>query len=214
MPHSVELREPDGSVSARQRLVVSVERLPKPNASAFQKTAAPPLSELEGYRIVDDVDLRNEILRSGLGELVQRPGPGNWKKNARPPFILRIHPNFDAPASAAPVRRQKVSQGRQLDSVGLSGAVVHDLRTKWEQYYVDTRPDRQREHERRAASADPAVISSRAKQLISEAAGNGRRMTTRDAMLQATDEVTSDFESVMRRRHGDIVVDIFGIPEA
>jgi hypothetical protein len=214
MPRSTVADGADSGISARQRLLVATERLPKPNAPAFQKTTPPPASELEGYRIVEDPKLRTEIIASGLGELVQRPGPGNWKKNARPPFILKIHPNFDAPASASPARVPRVSQRQEAAEPGLSSAVVHDLRSKWEQYYADTRPERQREHERRSTSADPITISERAKELIAEAKRNGRRSTTREAMLQATDEITSDFESVMRRRHGDLVVDVLGIPDA
>jgi len=205
--------------SARQRLLVSVERLPKPELSGFVRTAAPPASELEGYRVIEDPQLRAQVLSSGLGELVQRPGPGNWSKNARPVHIFRIHPNFDAP-SASPVSTRRVrstsrhDEGRQATHAGLSGAVIHELRAKWEQYYLDTRPMIQREHEERAATADPAAISARAKELIRDATRSGRRLTTRDAMLQATDEVTSDFETVIRRRYGDLVVDVFGIPDA
>jgi hypothetical protein len=194
----------------RQHLLVSVERLPKPDQRSFQKISPPPESELESYRIVEDKDLRTQILSIGLGELVQRSGPGNWQKTTPPANIMKIYPNFDAPATP---KIRRVERERPQGS-SLSSAVLHDLRTKWEQYYLDTRPDRQRAHEQRVQSADPSAISDRAKQLISEAKRAGRTMTSRDAMLQAMDELTSDFETLMRRRYGDIVVDIFGIPEA
>ena len=52
-----------------------------------------------------------------------------------------------------------------------------------------------------------------AKELNAEARRAGKTMTSRDAMLQATDEMTADFETLMRGRYGDIVVDVFGIPQ-
>ena len=196
----------------RQHLLVTVERLPKPDPRSFQKINPPPESELESYRIVEDKDLRTQVLSIGLGELVQRSGPGNWQKTKPPPNIMKIYPNFDAPATP---KIRRAERGERPQSGGsLSSAVLHDLRSKWEQYYLDTRPDRQRAHEQRVQSADPSAISDRAKQLISEAKRSGRTITSRDAMLQAMDELTSDFETLMRRRYGDIVVDIFGIPEA
>jgi hypothetical protein len=203
--------EADGA-SARQYLLVTVERLPKPHRSDFRNAAPPPDNELESYRVVEDKPLRQQILSAGLGELVQRSGPGNFQKTKPPANIMKIYPNFDAPATA-PKPRQRVERAPSMDST-MSTAVIHDLRTKWERYYLDTRPDRQRVHAERAESADPSVISDRAKQLIAEARRAGKTMTTRDAMLQATDEITADFETLMRRRYGDIVVDIFGIPEA
>jgi hypothetical protein len=212
MPRLVSAARQHNGSSARHQLLVTVERLPKPDLSSFQKTQPPPASELEAYRIVNDVALRAEILSSGLGEIVQRPGPGNWKKNAPPPFILRIYPSFDAPASSLKRSAPAVRTGILRDAGAIPAAVLHDLRSKWERYYADTRPDRQKEHERKAESADPSVISARAQELIAAAARGGQRLTTREAMLEAADEITSDFETAMRRRYGDIVVDIFGIP--
>jgi hypothetical protein len=196
---------------ARQELLVTVERLPRPNRLSFQKVAPPPDSEFESYRIVEDKALRQKLLSTGLGEIIQRSGRGNWQKTKPPPNIMKIYPNFDAPVEQKVRPRQERLQSQEA---GISGAVVHDLRTKWEQYYLDTRPERQRAHAQRVQSADPTVISDRAKQLIAEAKRAGRTMTSRDAMLQAMDELTGDFETLMRRRYGDIVVDIFGIPEA
>jgi len=103
MARTIAADGPDSGISARQKLLVTAERLPKPSVASFQKIAPPPASELEGYRIVDDPQQRAQIVSSGLGELVQRPGQGNWSKNAPPPFIVRIFPNFDAPASRSPV---------------------------------------------------------------------------------------------------------------
>lgn len=203
-------KPPDGS--ARQHLLATVERLPKPEQRAFQKLGPPPVSELDTYRIVEDKVLRQQVLATGLGELVQRSGPGNFQKTKPPANIMKVYPNFDAPASS-PTPRQRVERAASMDSA-MSTAVIHDLRTKWERYYLDTRPDRQRAHAKRAESADPSVIADRAKQLIAEARRSGKTMTARDAMLQATDEITADFETLMRRRYGDIVVDIFGIPDA
>ena len=209
------MNKPDGKPAdglARQHLLVAVERLPRPGTQSFQKVKAPAESELDSYRIVEDKALRQQILSTGLGDLVQRSGPGNWQKTKPPANIMRIYLNFDAPASSS-TPRQLLERAPATDSA-MSTAVIHDLRTKWEQYYLDSRPDRQREHAKRAESADPSVIADRAKKLIAETRRSGKTMTARDAMLQATDEITADFETLMRRRYGDIVVDIFGIPEA
>jgi len=202
------------SGSARQRLLVTVEKLPAPKIQSFQRVTPPPQSALESYRIVHDRKLRGDILASGLGVLVQSSGPGNWKKTEPPPHIMRIYPSFDAPQSA--LRRQKPRTPHKTSSSEtlLSGAIVHDLGTKWEQYFVATRPARQRDHAKRVQTADPADISARAKELLAEARRGGRSLTSRDAMLQAVDEMTADFETLMRRRFGDILVDVLGIPDA
>jgi hypothetical protein len=206
--------ENGSGVSARQRLLVTTDRLPKPEIRSFQKVAPPPQADLESYRIVADPALRAEILASGLGEVVQRPGPGNWSKSKPPAYILKIYPNFDAPSPSVRASSPKTTRRSQTLESQFSQAVVHDLRTKWERYYLETRPERQREHAKAAESADPTVISTRAKELIAIARRAGRTMSSRDAMLEAIDELTSDFETLMRRRHGDLVVDIFGVPEA
>jgi len=203
---------PENGQSARQWLLVSVEKLPKPGHTSFVKAKAPPESELESYRIVEDRDLRAQIIASGLGALVQRPGPGNWKKTKPPSYIMKIYPSFDAPGdrhAAAGVRRRRSEPAPSA----FPGTVVHELRSRWEQYYIDSRPERRREHERRADSADLSAISKAAQDLLSAARREKRPMTTREAVLQATEEATADFETLLRRKHGDLVVDVFGIPE-
>lgn len=166
---------------------------------------------------MQDSKVRTQLLRSGLGQIVQSPGPGNWKK-AKPPYILRIFPNFDAPsAPARPATRASngTAEGRGTTATQLlPAAVIHDLRTKWELYYLDTRPENQRRYEQRAQSMDPTVILTRAKEIIAEGRRTNRSVRSREAVLQATDELTADFETSMRKKYGDIVVDILGIPDA
>jgi hypothetical protein len=199
--------------SARQWLLVNVEKLPKPNRAAFVKVQPPPDSELESYRIVEKPELRAEIAASGLGLLVQRPGPGNWKKTKPPVYIMKIYPSFDAPSDRArPVVTRRPRTAPATATGPVQGTVIRELRSKWEQYYLDSRPARRREHEERADTADPSDITSYAHQLLSKAKREKRMMTARDAILQATEEMTADFETVLRRRYGDIIVDVFGIP--
>jgi len=74
----------------------------------------------------------------------------------------------------------------------------------------------------RAASAALAPVragmlrlaSDQAAGIIADARRENRPMNSRDAMLSATDEMTTDFETAMRRKYGDIVVDMLGIPDA
>jgi hypothetical protein len=199
---------------ARQTLLKALDSLPKPELKAFRTLQAPPSSDLDLYRLVADRDVRTKLVAAGLAEIVQSPGPGNWTKTKPPPYIARVYPNFDAPASRVKTSTNgRRARGRTSPAAGLPNAIVHDLRSKWEGYYRDTRPDLQREHEQRAQSVDPALISTRAKELLSEARRTGRAMTSRDAMLQATDEMTADFETALRTKYGDLVVDILGIPD-
>jgi fructosamine-3-kinase len=90
--------------------------------------------------------------------------------------------------------------------------IVNELREKWESFYVDSRPENQRRHAQRAQSVDPMAISTRATQLMAEARKKSRTIAVRDAILAATDELTADFETAMRRKYGDLIIDILGIP--
>jgi hypothetical protein len=209
------------SGAGRQQLFNLLDGLPQPPLGAFRQPGQQPAAgELERYRVEQHAKVRAQLVRSGLAQIVQSPGPGNWKKS-KPPYIVRIYPNFDAPTATRPTR--KPSNGTTHDGVGRAhgaatplfpAAVIHDLRTKWELYYLDTRPDNQRRYEQRAQSIDPTVILSRAKEIITEGRRANRPVRSRDAVLQATDELTSDFETSMRRKYGDIVVDVLGIPDA
>jgi len=207
----------DTRALGRQRLFKMLDELPRPETRSFLANQ-PPAAELPTFRIVEDRKTRQQLVNAGLAEVVQSPGPGNWKR-AKPPYIVRIYPNFDAPKASPGIRRTtngRAGRGRGSDGAStlLPSAVLHDLRTKWESYYLDTRPENQRRHEQRAQSIDPGAISVRAKELISEARRSNRSLTSRDAILQATDELTADFETAMRRKHGDIVVEVLGIPDA
>ena len=208
----------DTRALGRQRLFKMLDDLPRPELRSFLSNQPPP-AELPTYRVVEDRKTRQQLVNAGLAEVVQSPGPGNWKR-AKPPYIVRIYPNFDAPKGSVGTRRQGMN-GRstrapraQEASMLLPSPVLHDLRTKWESYYLDTRPENQRRHEQRAQSIDPGAISIRAKELIAEARRSNRPLTSRDAVLQATDELTADFETAMRRKHGDIIVEVLGIPDA
>lgn len=204
--------------AGRQALFKLVDDLPAPPLGAFKKSSQPIASELERYRVVADAKVRLQLVRSGLAQIVQSPGPGNWKKS-KPPYIVRIFPNFDAPTAT---RAPRASGGGGAEGSGrshgsatqlLPAAVIHDLRTKWELYYLDVRPENQRRYEQRAQSMDPTVILTRAKEIIAESRRANRPVRSREAVLQATDELTSDFETAMRKKYGDIVVDILGIPD-
>jgi len=199
----------------RQTLLKALDSLAKPDLKAFRTLQAPASSDLNSYRLIPDRDLRLKLVAAGLAQIVQSPGPGNWTKTRPPPYIARLYPNFDAPTSRVKAQTKGwPARVRTSSAAGLPNAIVDDLRSKWEAYYRDTRPDLQRQHEQRAQSLDPAVISTRANELLSEARRMGRAMTSRDAVLQATDELTADFERAMRTKYGDLVVDILGIPSA
>jgi hypothetical protein len=82
-----------------------------------------------------------KLVAAGLVQIVQSPGPGNWTKTKPPPYIARVYPNFDAPASS---RVKTSTNGRRAPlraspAAALPNAVAHDLRSKWEAYYRDTR---------------------------------------------------------------------------
>lgn len=201
-----------GAIPLRTRLLRAVDDFTKPEPTAFRAIAAPRPTELDDYRVVEDKRVRDQLVNAGLAQIVQRPGPGNWKKTKPPATILRIYPNFDAPGTS--IRAKGTRNGRPQTALKLPSALVHDLRQKWEAYYVDTRPENQRRYEQRAQSIDPTHIANRARELIADARRENRPMNSRDAMLSATDEMTTDFETAMRRKYGDIVVDMLGIPDA
>ena len=119
--------ERDASVSSRQELLIKTERLPRPDINAFRKVPPPPSSELEAYRIVEENSVREQLLASGLGGVVQRPGSGNWSKSAPPPYIFKIYPNFDAPAATVKAPRVPRLSSAMREGGALSGAVLHVL---------------------------------------------------------------------------------------
>jgi hypothetical protein len=71
----------------------------------------------------------------------------------------------------------------------------------------------QRRHAERVHNTDPTAIATRARHIMTDSRKNGRALSSRDAILLATDELTADYESVLRRKYGDVVVDVLGIPE-
>jgi hypothetical protein len=200
------------SAITRQQLLETLDSLSVPEARSFSKIAPPPSSELKSYRIVEDRTLRTKLANVGLVAIVQSPGQGNWTKSKAPPYIAKVYPNFDAPQEATPTAARATRSS--VSKMPLPAALVHDLRTKWESYYVDSRPESQRRHEQRAQTMDVTAMAARAKELLAEARRAGRPMSPRDALLRATDELTADFETAMRRKYGDIVVDLLGIPDA
>ena len=214
MGESEDRRASAPDISTRQQLLVTVERLPKPQPQEFKEAV---IAAGLGTRLLPN--------RRRQGAKAADPLDRPWRTRAA--FWARQFPEDEAAgehhedlselrctgfvADATSARRASTRDGSQRCrrlSFTICGTKMGAS------YYLDSRPDRQRAHAKRAESADPTVIADRAKQMIAEARRAGKMMTARDAMLQATDEITADFETLMRRRYGDIVVDIFGIPDA
>ena len=206
-------RTAESTTLTRQQLLKKLDPLPSPELKAFRTLSPPAASDLKSFRIVDDRALRARLVNVGLIEVVQSPGQGNWSKTKAPAYIAKVYPNFDAPRKGAGTV-SRVARTNGVAKAPLPAALVYDLRQKWEAYYVDSRPENQRRHEQRAQSMDIGAISARAKELIGESRKGGRNLSTRDALLRATDEMTADFETAMRRKYGDIIVDVLGIPDA
>jgi hypothetical protein len=197
---------------ARQLLLRALDELATPEIGDFRNGNAPRTGDLRDYRIVPDAKLRQKLAAAGLIEIVQSPGPGNWKKD-KPANIARVYANFNSPSRGGAARAPRHVH-KQATAELLPAAILHDLRQKWEAYYLDTRPERQRRHEQHAQSVSPEAIAKRATELLGQARREERPLTSRDAMLQATDELTSDFETTLRQKYGDLVVEILGIPDA
>jgi hypothetical protein len=195
----------------KQTLLRQAHDLPKPRADAFDPGKRPHIAELDSFRIANDPKLRSRLVMSRLAEVVQAPGRGNWKK--RPPTIVRIHPNFDAPlpARSQPVTKPQKTLRTPVDE--LPRDVIEELREKWQAYYADTRAEVQRRHGERIHNVDPNEIATRARHTMAVARKQGKTLSSRDAVLHATDELTADYESTLRRKYGDLIVDILGLPE-
>ena len=196
--------------SLRQSLLRALDDLEQPKLGDFKAIDPPRPGELGSYRLAPERKQRTQLVNVGLARIVQSPGPGNWTKVAPPAYIVQIYPDFDAPTAVA----RHGDSGRRSAQLAarLPRAILHDLRAKWEAYYAETRPENRLRHEERAQSIDPTAISVRARELLNEARRANRNMTSREAMLAATDEMTADFETALRRKYGDIVVDVLGIP--
>jgi hypothetical protein len=195
----------------RQTLLRQAFALPKPRIDAFEQDKRPQLADVEKFRVADDPKLRSQLVMSGIAEVVQAPGRGNWKK--KPPTIIRVYPNFDAPA---PTRSRPVPRTQGLPRAKATDApadLINELRAKWQAYYTDTRAEVQRRHGERIHNVDPNAIATKARHMMAEARNDGKTLSSRDAVLMATDELTADYETVLRRKYGDLVVDFLGIPQ-
>jgi len=201
---------PRPKLDMRQTLLRQAFDLPRPELAIFKADLRPQASELEAYRIADDAKLRSKLCITRIAEVVQSPGPGNWK--VRPPTIIRVYPNFDAPAAAKARVASKPAEQRSA-AREVPPQFIEELRQKWQAYYADTRPEVQRRHAERVHNTDPTAIATRARHIMTDSRKNGRALSSRDAILLATDELTADYESVLRRKYGDVVVDVLGIPE-
>jgi hypothetical protein len=195
----------------RQTLLRQAHDLPKPRLDAFAQDKRPLAADLEKFRVADEPKLRSKLIMTRIAEVVQAPGRGNWKK--RPPTIIRVYPSFDAPlpTQSRPVPKPQKTAVTPASDVPLGA--ISELREKWQAYYADTRADVQRRHAERIHTVDPNAIASRARHMITEARKNGKTVSSRDAILQATDELTADYETMLRRKYGDLVVDVLGIPQ-
>jgi hypothetical protein len=199
---------PRPKLDMRQTLLRQAFDLPKPPIDVFKADMRPQPSDLEKFRIADDAKLRSKLILTRIAEIVQSPGPGNWKQ--RPPTIIKVYPSFDAPSPTKAKAIPKAPQRGVQSEVPLY--IVEELRQKWQAYYADTRPEVQRRHAERVHNTDPTAIATRARHMITEARKNGKTLSSREAILNATDELTADYESVLRRKYGDFVVDVLGIP--
>lgn len=131
----------------------------------------------------------------------------------RPPTIIRVYPNFDAPLA---VRTQPITKPPKTPrtSVGeLPQEVIKELRETWQAYYADTRAEVQRRHGERIHNVDPNATATRARHMMAEGRKHGKSISSRDAVLQATDELTADYETILRRKYGDLIIDILGLPQ-
>jgi sugar-specific transcriptional regulator TrmB len=107
----------------------------------------------------------------------------------------------------------KSEAGPRVFSADVPRGLVNELREKWQAYYADTRAEVQRRHAERIHNVDPTAIATRARHMMAEARKNGKTVSSREAVLRATDELTADFETTLRRKYGDLVVDVLGIPQ-
>src|SRR5579863_810292 len=123
----------------RQTLLRALDELEQPKLTAFRTIEPPRPAEMGAYRLAPDRKLRTQLVNVGLARIVQSPGPGNWKKVTPPAYIVQVYPDFDAPA-ATPRRTESGRRAAPL-TARLPRAIVHDLRAKWEAYYVETRPE-------------------------------------------------------------------------
>lgn len=171
----------------------------------------PNVAELDSFRIANDPKLRSKLVMSRLAEVVQAPGRGNWKK--RPPTLVKIYPNFDAPLPARGQAAPKPQKAARTSADSLPQDVLAELREKWQAYYSDTRAEVQRRHGERIHNVDPNAIATRARHMMAEGRKQGKVLSSREAVLRATDELTADYETMLRRKYGDLVVDILGLPE-
>lgn len=197
--------------SIRQTLLRQAFDLPRPAIGVFEQDKRPQVADLETFRVADDPKLRSKLVMSGIAEVIQAPGRGNWKK--KPPTIIRVYPNFDA---SPPVRARLLPKTQTVPRAKAGDAppnLISELREKWQAYYVDTRAEAQRQHKERVHNVDPNAIATRARQMIAEARKDGKTLSSREAVLRATDELTEDYETMLRRKYGNLVVDVLGIPE-
>jgi hypothetical protein len=195
----------------RQTLLRQAADLPKPRIDVFDQDKRPQIADLDEFRVADDPKLRSRLVMSGIAEVIQAPGRGNWKK--RPPTIIRVHPNFDAPVPSRSRPAEKAQSMPRAKATDAPPGLVRELREKWQAYYTDTRPEVQRRFGERVHSIDPNAIATRARQMMAEARKDGKTLSSRDAVLHATDELTVDYETVLRRKYGDLLIDILGIPQ-
>jgi hypothetical protein len=195
----------------RQTLLRQAHDLPKPRVDAFDPEKRPQGADLDNFRVANEPKLRSKLIMSRIGQVVQAPGRGNWKK--RPPTIIRVYPNFDAPLAVRTQPITKTPKVPQTSAGDLRQDVVSELRDKWQAYYADTRAEVQRRHGERIHNVDPNAIATRARHLMAEARKHGKTLSSRDAVLQATDELTADYETILRRKYGDLIVDILGLPQ-
>ena len=91
--------------SDRQRLLARALALPSAEASDFFGERRPPEdADPASLKRIDDTSLRTKLVETGIAEGLQSPkGP---QKIAS---IVRIYPNFDAPAKTQPGARAKTS---------------------------------------------------------------------------------------------------------
>jgi hypothetical protein len=76
-------------------------------------------------------------------------------------------------------------------------SAMKDQWQHWEQYYIDTRPEAQREHERRTQSVSIETIAKRAKELQRE-----KPLTNVQALEFATHELSLPFSKWLEEKYG------------
>jgi hypothetical protein len=92
------------------------------DADFFGANRRPPGVEAEYLKIINDTSLRTRLIDSGIAEGLQSP-----KGPQKIPSIIRLYPNFDAPAKDAGARTSRVVPSVRGGAFGLPSVEELDI---------------------------------------------------------------------------------------